>query len=54
MVLADDHSATKRRLAGIVAVVFHTGGADAAAVVGGFEFVPVEVLHRLAFLLFAL
>ncbi len=54
VVLRDQQGAAERRFAGVVAVVLHTGGADAAAVVGGLEFVPVEVLHRRAFLLLAL
>lgn len=54
VVLRDQQGAAERWFAGVVAVVLHPGGADAAAVVGGLELVPVEVLHRRAFLLLAL
>ena len=54
MVLADDHSATERRLAGVVAVVLHTSGADATPVVGGFQFVPVVLLGLAAISFFPL
>lgn len=54
VVLCNQQGGAEGRFVGVVTIVFHASGANAAAVVGGFQFVPVEVLYGLAFLLFTL